>query len=207
MSANPKTMHDTHTFNLTIDGKSVPGATTLDVLNPATGKLLTQCARADRAQLDQAVAAAKKAFPQWSATPIENRRQLLLKIADALAARSSEFARLLTEEQGKPLGHAAFEIGGSVAMIQAFAAMDLPNKVLRENDAERIVQIHAPLGVVVGITPWNFPMILLMMKVAPALLATLPPPSSTTAEPSVAWVAAMVPWFSTEPAVNMAIPP
>jgi len=171
MSANPKTMHDTHTFNLTIDGKSVPGATTLDVLNPATGKLLTQCARADRAQLDQAVAAAKKAFPQWSATPIENRRQLLLKIADALAARSSEFARLLTEEQGKPLGHAAFEIGGSVAMIQAFAAMDLPNKVLRENDAERIVQIHAPLGVVVGITPWNFPMILLMMKVAPALLA------------------------------------
>src|SRR5277367_6489676 len=171
MSANPKTMHDTHTFNLTIDGKSTPGATTLEVINPATGKILTKCARADKAQLDQAVAAAKKAFPQWSATPIATRRQLLLKIGDALAARSAEFARLLTEEQGKPLAHAAGEVAGSVAMIQAFAAMDLPNKVLRENDAERIVLVHAPLGVVAAITPWNFPIILLMIKVAPALLA------------------------------------
>jgi acyl-CoA reductase-like NAD-dependent aldehyde dehydrogenase len=172
MSANLKTVHDgAHTFNLLIDGKLVAGATTLDVINPATGKVLTKCARADKAQLDQAVAAAKKAFPRWSATPIESRRQILLKIADALAARSGEFARLLTEEQGKPLAHATGEVAGSVAMIQAFAAMDLPNKVLRENDVERIVQIHAPLGVVAAITPWNFPIILLMIKVAPALLA------------------------------------
>ena len=172
MSANPKAVHDgAHTFKLLIDGKLMPGATTLDVINPATGKVLTRCARADKVQLDQAVAAAKRAFPRWSATTIESRRQILLKIADALAARSSEFARLLTEEQGKPLAHAAGEVAGSVAMIQAFAAMDLPNKVLRENDAERIVQIHAPLGVVAAITPWNFPIILLMIKVAPALLA------------------------------------
>jgi acyl-CoA reductase-like NAD-dependent aldehyde dehydrogenase len=172
MSANLKTVHDgSHIFNLLIDGKLVPGATTLDVINPATGKVLTKCARADKAQLDQAVAAAKKAFPRWSATSIESRRQILLKIADALAARSGEFARLLTEEQGKPLAHAAGEVAGSVAMIQAFAAMDLPNKVLRENDVERIVQIHSPLGVVAAITPWNFPIILLMIKVAPALLA------------------------------------
>lgn len=129
------------------------------------------CARADRAQLDQAVAAAKAAFAKWSVTPIERRRQALLKIADALTARSAEFARLLTEEQGKPLAHAAGEIGGTIAMIRAFAAMDLPVKVLRETDAERIVQHHVPLGVVAAITPWNFPMILLMIKVAPALLA------------------------------------
>jgi acyl-CoA reductase-like NAD-dependent aldehyde dehydrogenase len=171
MSANPKTVHETHTFSLLIDGKLTPGATTLDGINPATGKLLTKCARADKAQLDQAVAAAKKAFPKWSATSIDSRRQILLKIADALAARSNEFARLLTEEQGKPLAHAAGEVAGSVAMIQAFAAMDLPTKVLRENASERIVQIHAPLGVVAAITPWNFPIILLMIKVAPALLA------------------------------------
>ncbi len=172
MSANPKAMNDgARTFNMVIDGQLTRGALTLDVINPATGKVLTTCARADKAQLDQAVAAAKKAFPRWSATTIESRRQILLKIADALAARSNEFARLLTEEQGKPLAHAAGEVAGSIAMIQAFAAMDLPNKVLRENDAERIVQIHAPLGVVAAITPWNFPIILLMIKVAPALLA------------------------------------
>ena len=158
-------------FQLMIDGQRVPGALALDVINPATGKLLTRCARADRAQLDAAVSAAKRAFTAWSTSPIQSRRQALLKIADAFEARSAEFARLLTQEQGKPLAHAAYEVGGSVAMIRAFAAMDLPSRILRETDAERIVQEHAPLGVVAAITPWNFPLILLMIKVAPALLA------------------------------------
>jgi acyl-CoA reductase-like NAD-dependent aldehyde dehydrogenase len=172
MSANPKVLRDiTQEFRLLIDGRLTTGAATLEVINPATGKLLTTCARADKAQLDAAVAAAKRAFPAWSATPIEKRRAALLKIADALAARSAEFAKLLTQEQGKPLANATGEIAGSVAMIRAFAAMDLPLKVLRENERERIVQQHAPLGVVAAITPWNFPMILLMIKVAPALLA------------------------------------
>jgi acyl-CoA reductase-like NAD-dependent aldehyde dehydrogenase len=172
MSANPKVVEGTAPeFKLVINGRSTPGAGTLDVINPATGRLLRTCARADRAQLDAAVAAAKAAFPAWAATPIEKRREALLKIAAALAGRSAEFARLLTEEQGKPLAHAAGEIAGSVGMINAFAAMDLPVKVLRDNERERIVQQHAPLGVVAAITPWNFPMLLLMMKVAPALLA------------------------------------
>ena len=172
MSANPKVLQSTTPeYHLVINGRLVPGASTLDVINPATGKLLSRCARADKAQLDAAVSAAKLALPAWSATPIEGRRRLLLRIADALEARSKEFSRLLTEEQGKPLAHAGFELGGSVAMIRAFAAMDLPEKVLRENDAERIVQQHSPLGVIAAITPWNYPLILLMMKVAPALLA------------------------------------
>jgi acyl-CoA reductase-like NAD-dependent aldehyde dehydrogenase len=172
MSVNPNLMQGTtHEFSLMINGRPTPGVLTLDVINPATGKLLTRCARADKAQLDEAVAAAKAAFVTWSAISLEKRRQALLKIADALAARSGEFARLLTEEQGKPLVHATGEIGGSVAMIRAFAGMDLSDRVLRETESERIVQLHAPLGVVAAITPWNFPMILLMIKVAPALLA------------------------------------
>ena len=172
MSANPKILQGTTPeYNLVINGRLIAGATTLDVINPATGQLLTRCARADKAQLDAAVSAAKLAFPAWSATPIESRRQTLLRIADALEARSAEFARLLTQEQGKPLALAAHEVGGSIAMIRAFAAMDLPVKILRENDSERIVQQYAPLGVVAAITPWNFPLILLMIKVAPALLA------------------------------------
>jgi acyl-CoA reductase-like NAD-dependent aldehyde dehydrogenase len=172
MSANPNlTPGKTHEFRLVINGRLTRGASSLDVINPATGQLLTTCARADKAQLDEAVAAAKAAFVTWSVTTLEQRRQSLLKIADALTARSAEFARLLTEEQGKPLAHAMGEMGGSIAMIRAFAAMDLPVKVLRETATERIVQHHAPLGVVAAITPWNFPMILLMIKVAPALLA------------------------------------
>src|SRR5262249_16876192 len=80
-------------------------------------------------------------------------------------------ARLLTQEQGKPLAHAAGEITGSLAMIRTFAAMELPEKVLRETDSVRILQQRTPLGVVAAITPWNFPLLLLMIKVAPALLA------------------------------------
>jgi acyl-CoA reductase-like NAD-dependent aldehyde dehydrogenase len=172
MNANPQMLQSTSPeYQLLIDGRLVAGAMTLDVINPATGGLLTRCARADKAQLDAAVSAAKLAFPAWAATPIQARRQALLNIADALEARSSEFARLLTQEQGKPLARAAHEAGRSVAMIRAFAAMDLPVKVLRENASERIVQQHAPLGVVAAITPWNFPLVLLMIKVAPALLA------------------------------------
>jgi acyl-CoA reductase-like NAD-dependent aldehyde dehydrogenase len=172
MSANPKMLQGSdHEFRLLINGEFVAGAGTLDVINPATGKLLTRCARADKAQLDAAVLAAKSAFASWAATTIESRRQALLRIADALEARSAEFARLLTEEQGKPLGHAAYEVGGAVAMIRAFTAMDLPVKVLRETAQELIVRQHSPLGVVAAITPWNFPLLLLMIKVAPALLA------------------------------------
>ncbi len=172
MSANPKVVQaELPDYQLIINGRHVAGAATLDVINPATAKLLTRCARADKAQLDAAVAAAKQAFPAWAATPIESRRQTLLRIADAFEARTDEFARVLTQEQGKPLMFAKYEIGGAVAMIRAFCAMDLPSRILRETETERIVQHHAPLGVVAAITPWNFPLILLMIKVAPALLA------------------------------------
>src|ERR1700735_2798048 len=106
MSANPNlTAGKNNEFRLIINGRLTRGAASLDVINPATGQLLTTCARADKAQLDEAVAAAKAAFATWSVTTLDFRRQALLKIADALTARSAEFAHLLTEEQGKPLAH------------------------------------------------------------------------------------------------------
>jgi acyl-CoA reductase-like NAD-dependent aldehyde dehydrogenase len=173
MSAIPQSMDAaaTNEFKLLINGKLVQGAARLDVINPATGKVLTTCARADAAQLQEAIAAAKTAFGSWSKTPITERRRALLTIADALAARSAEFARLLTEEQGKPLAQATTEVGGAAYMIRALAQMDLPPKVLRDNEQQRIVQHRVPLGVVAAITPWNFPLFLLVMKVTPALLA------------------------------------
>src|SRR5262245_27143191 len=73
-------------FRLLINGKLVEGAGTLDVINPATGRVLTAAPRAGRAQLDEAVAAAKAAFPGWSATPLRHRAALLVKLAEALAA-------------------------------------------------------------------------------------------------------------------------
>jgi acyl-CoA reductase-like NAD-dependent aldehyde dehydrogenase len=158
-------------FRLLIDGRLVEGAGTLDVINPATGRILTAAPRADRAQLDQAVAAAEAAFPAWSARPLSERSALLIKLADALEAEQGEFARLLTEEQGKPLPHALGEIATSVAAIRYFGSLDLPPEVLKEDATQKVVRQRKPLGVVAAITPWNFPVLLLVIKVAPALLA------------------------------------
>ena len=158
-------------FRLLIGGKLVKGAGTLDVINPATGRLLTTAPRADRGQLEQAVAAAKAAFPSWAATPLRVRGGLLVKLADALEAEQSEFARLLTQEQGKPLPQAQWEIAQSIGTLRYFAALDLPPVVLKEDTMQKVVRQHKPLGVVAAITPWNFPVILLIFQAAPALLA------------------------------------
>lgn len=172
MSANPKTVEAAASqFNLVINGRLVDGAGRLDVVNPATGNVFVSCARADKAQLEEAIGAAKAAFPAWSRTPIGDRRQQLLKIADAVEARSEEFARLLTQEQGKPLAIAQREMKGALASIRRYASLDLPSKVLKETDKEKVIRQQAPLGVVAAITAWNFPMTLTMNKVPPALLA------------------------------------
>ncbi|HET6943074.1 MAG TPA: aldehyde dehydrogenase family protein, partial [Sphingomicrobium sp.] len=74
-------------------------------------------------------------------------------------------------EQGKPLPEAHWEIGFTIRIIRHHATLDLPNKILKEDAAQRIVRQYTPLGVVAAIVPWNFPMLLLAIKVAPALLA------------------------------------
>ncbi len=156
-------------YKLLIDGQMVDGASSLDVVNPATGRVFESCGRADMAQLELAVAAAKAAFPAWSALPHAARSAKLIELADAMAARAGEFARLLTQEQGKPLADAEHEIGGAIHALRTYAAMELPRETLKDEDGMRIVQHRTPLGVVATITPWNFPMLLLMVKVGPAL--------------------------------------
>ena len=158
-------------FRLLVDGKLVESASTLDVINPATGRTLTAAPRADRAQLDQAVAAAKTAFPFWSATPPRQRAALLVQLAEALEAEQGALARLLTQEQGKPLPQALWEIDWAIGTIRYFATLDLPTEVLKEDATQKVVRQHKSLGVVAAITPWNFPVALLINKVAPALLA------------------------------------
>jgi acyl-CoA reductase-like NAD-dependent aldehyde dehydrogenase len=102
---------------------------------------------------------------------VAERGQLVDQLANALMARQDEFASLLTQEQGKPLDQAAFEVIGSVFTLKAFVDMKLEPKVLRETPENRVVEYRAPLGVVASITPWNFPLILLMNKLGPCLLA------------------------------------
>lgn len=160
-----------HEFRLLIGGQRVAGASHFDVINPATETVVARCPRADLAQLNQAVAAAKAAFPAWAATPLRDRAALLLKLADALDARAGEIAPVLTQEQGKPLGGAAFELMVAAATLRVFAGMDLPDTVIKDTADTRVIRTRTPLGVVAGIAPWNFPVIMMANKIVPALLA------------------------------------
>lgn len=159
-----------HEFRMLIDGVLTPGVSMFDVVNPATAQPFAACPKADEALLERAIAAAKRAQPGWAATPVEERAALVLKLADALEARIGEFASLLTSEQGKPLDQAGYEIMGSVFTLRAFAAMRVEPKILREEGGNKVIEHRTPLGVVASITPWNFPLILLMNKLGPALV-------------------------------------
>ena len=158
-------------YKLLIGGNLVDGDSTMDVINPATEAVFTQAPRASEAQLNDAVAAAKAAFPAWAATPIDERRKVITTIADAVEANYEDFARLLTQEQGKPLQDATGEVLGTVAFMRYFAGLDMPVKVLDDSDGRRVEAHRKPLGVIGAIVPWNFPMILMAFKLPPALLA------------------------------------
>ncbi|WP_422007353.1 aldehyde dehydrogenase family protein [Pyruvatibacter mobilis] len=158
-------------YKLLIGGNLVDGDSTMDVINPATEAVFTQAPRASEAQLNDAVAAAKAAFPAWAATPIDERRKVITAIADAVEANYEDFARLLTQEQGKPLQDATGEVLGTVAFMRYFAGLDMPVKVLDDSEGRRVEAHRKPLGVIGAIVPWNFPMILMAFKLPPALLA------------------------------------
>lgn len=158
-------------FKLLIGGKLVAGDDTMDVVNPATEEVLAKCPRASKAQLDQAVAAGKAAFPGWAATPIAERKKALGAIADIIEKNAAELARLLTQEQGKPIGDATGEVYGTAAFFRYFTALDLPVKVIDDSEHRRVEAHRKPLGVIGAIVPWNFPLILMAFKVPPALLA------------------------------------
>jgi acyl-CoA reductase-like NAD-dependent aldehyde dehydrogenase len=156
-------------YRLLIGGKLVDGSQTLDVINPATGKYFASVARSDLEQLNLAVAAAKNAFPHWSALPDSERRNCLHRFADQIHAHRDELARLLTAEQGKPLDQAHVEIVRSIDAFRHFADIELPVKIIRDTESQKIVEQRSALGVVAAITPWNFPVFLLALKLAPAL--------------------------------------
>ena len=158
-------------FKLLINGRLVDGDSVMDVINPATEEPVAQCARASKAQLDQAVAAAKAAFPAWAATPIDERRKALIAMADAIQANIAELARLLTQEQGKPLQAAMGEVFGASAFFRYFASLDLPAQIVQDTAEAKVEIRRKPLGVIGAIVPWNFPMILMAFKVPAALLA------------------------------------
>ncbi|MGH6971552.1 MAG: aldehyde dehydrogenase family protein, partial [Caulobacteraceae bacterium] len=125
-------------YKLLINGALVDCAAEMDVINPATEEVLAKCPRASKAQLDEAVAAANAAFPAWRATPIAERKAKLAAIADIIQANAQELARILTQEQGKPIADAMGEAFGAAAFFRYFTMLDLPVKVIDDSDARKV---------------------------------------------------------------------
>lgn len=158
-------------FTMTIGGKAVTSAASFKVVNPANEQAFAMAPDASREQLDQAVAAARAAFPAWSATPYAERQALVAGIAGILAANVDGLHRLLTREQGKPHPDAQWDVMGGAHWCEAASTLQMPEEVIEDSAERRGVTRHVPIGVVGAIAPWNFPVLLAFFKLAPALLA------------------------------------
>ncbi|OYX61686.1 MAG: aldehyde dehydrogenase [Novosphingobium sp. 32-60-15] len=158
-------------YKLLIGGALVAGDMTMDVINPATGEPFATAPRASVAQADAAIAAAKAAVPGWAAVPWAERQAKLIELADAIAARKDEIARVLTMEQGKPLAEAQGELAWTDGYLRHYATLELPDRIIQDDEAGYIAVKHRPLGVVVGIIAWNFPLLVACWKIGPAVLA------------------------------------
>lgn len=158
-------------YTMTINGKGMTSQATLKALNPATEDTIAVFPDASREQLEEAVAAAKRAFPVWAARPVSERQAMVSKIGDLIEAHAEDFMRLLTLEQGKARKGAEWEIGGSAIWCHEIAKQVLPVHVAEQSEGRTVETRRVPLGVVGGITPWNFPVLLAIWKIAPALVA------------------------------------
>jgi acyl-CoA reductase-like NAD-dependent aldehyde dehydrogenase len=159
-----------------INGQPVMSRATFAVINPATGEPFAQVAAGDATHVDAAVAAARAAFPGWSGRPDGERQRLLHALAGALEAHLPELMNLVTLETGKPSAGlngigAGMEVGGAIAWTHVTADLSLPVEVIQDN-AEARVEVHRKaLGVVGSITPWNWPLMIAIWHVMPALRA------------------------------------
>lgn len=158
-------------FSLTINGAPVHTAQNFDVINPATAEVAASCPLGTVADLDAAVAAAGAAFPAWAATDDAERAAALGKIADLIEANAAELSNLITQEQGKPqTGPGAnFEVEGAVGWTRVTAGLSLTPDVLIDTDEERVEIHREPVGVVASITPWNWPLMIAIWHIMPAI--------------------------------------
>jgi acyl-CoA reductase-like NAD-dependent aldehyde dehydrogenase len=159
------------TFLLSVDGQGLAGGEEFDVIDPATEELVARCPAADSSMLAAAVAAASRAFPAWRSTPWSERSAALKALGQLLQTHRDTLVTLLVREQGKPRLAAEWEIDSSAAWFAGIAEQALEDEERPMLPGMKSVLRHVPVGVVAAIVPWNFPILLAVWKIAPALLA------------------------------------
>jgi acyl-CoA reductase-like NAD-dependent aldehyde dehydrogenase len=162
---------DHPTFLMTIDGQQVGSSSTFPVHNPSTGEVVGMASNATSADLDRAVAAAAEAYKTWSLKPDSELQAACEAVTTKINEHAEELAVLLTKEQGKPLNGlgSRWEMGGAGAWAAHTGSLSLPVKILQDNDDGHVELHRKPLGVVGSITPWNFPVMIAIWHVMPAL--------------------------------------
>jgi succinate-semialdehyde dehydrogenase/glutarate-semialdehyde dehydrogenase len=159
-----------------IDGTWSPADSreTFAVTNPVNGEELAAVARAGVSDTRRAIEAADRAMADWRSRPAKERSDLLRAWYDLMMANQEDLARIMTAEQGKPLGESRGEIAYGASYVEWFAeqAKRINGDVIPAPASDRrIVCIRQPVGVVAAITPWNFPNAMIARKAAPALAA------------------------------------
>jgi succinate-semialdehyde dehydrogenase/glutarate-semialdehyde dehydrogenase len=183
-------------YPLYLNGEFVTKDKHFPVNNPATGQMIAQMSAISRVRLAQAIADAQTAFSGWRALTAKTRGEYLHKIAAELERRRDEIARTITLENGKPLAQSAGELGMTVDHLRWFAEearRGYGRVIPHQTDGKRNIVVKTPVGVVGAISPWNFPLVLSVRKVAPALAAGCPvilKPASYTPLSNVAFAEA-----------------
>ena len=162
--------------DLFIDGEFVPSASgkRFETTNPANGETIAEVAEAGREDLDRAVAAARRAFDggPWAAMKPRQRGRILMRAADLLFSRADEFGRVETMDNGKPVFESAkIDMPAAAEALSYFG--ESADKIYGDTHPSRpdafLLTVREPVGVVGAITPWNFPLLQAMWKIAPAL--------------------------------------
>jgi|TARA_B100001540_G_scaffold242835_1_gene217730 aldehyde dehydrogenase (NAD+) len=157
---------------LYIDGKWViPNSTaSIEITNPTNEQVIGKVPAGDTSDVDLAVSAAKKAFPIWSKSSIEERIEILNKLSNEIKERTEELAQTITAEVGTPIGYSRMAMVGTPRVVTRSYAKILENFEWQEEVRNSLI-VKEPVGVCAFITPWNFPLHQIIGKVAPALAA------------------------------------
>src|SRR6202521_4894675 len=157
-----------------IGGKQVKGASgrTGDVFNPNTGEVQAKVALASKAEVEKAIANAQAAFPAWAATNPQRRARVMFKFLELIQGEYDDLARLLSSEHGKTFADAKGDIQRGLEVVEF--ACGIPHLMKGEytegaGPGTDLYSLHQPLGVVAGITPFNFPAMIPLWKCAPAI--------------------------------------
>ncbi|KAJ0280389.1 hypothetical protein COL940_006211 [Colletotrichum noveboracense] len=165
MPVNGTSKLDFTKFYNVINGKLETTPKTRHGLNPSTLEPLAEVPLSTAEDVDRAVQAARAAQEAWAETPYEERKKAVAKLGDLMEENLNEFAVMLSKEQGKPIGFAQFEISEAIKHFRGVPTLPFPEEVVSDDPDRRVITRYVPLGVAVGIVPWNS-----VGKICPALI-------------------------------------